>query len=110
MHALRYLAKLHCAARPWMHFRVLVNCETEIEIRSAQRDLLFTVAEVYIEHPLLVVVPLLYVDHMLYGGALQTQRVGSAVQHHQHLITRTVHFVIAPSLLELVGLYDGGGG
>jgi len=68
------------------------------------------VAEVHIEHPLLLVVLLLYGDHMLYGGALQPQRVGSAVQYHHHLITRTEQLVPVLSLLEQVGLYDGGGG
>jgi len=68
-----------------------------------------TAAEVYIENPLLLVVLLLYVDHMLYGGALQPQRVGSAVQYNHHHITRTEHLVPLLSLYEHVGWNDVGG-
>jgi len=50
--------------------------------------------------PLLLVVLLLYGDHMLYGEALHPQRVCTAVQYHHHLITLTEHLVLVPSLLE----------
>jgi len=88
------------------------DSEAETNLRSTQCDLGFTgpaSSERHIEHPLLLVVSLLYGDHMLYGGALQPQRVRSAVQYHHHLITLTENHVIALSLIEQVGLYDGGG-
>jgi len=85
------------------------DCEAE-KPPSHKRDLMFTPVEVYIEHPLLLVVLLLYGDLMLYGGALQPQRVGSAVQYRHHLITRTEQLVQAVMLVEQVSLYDGGGG
>ena len=45
------------------------DCEAE-KPSSHKRDLMFTPVEVYIEHPLLLVVLLMYGDNMLYGGAL----------------------------------------
>jgi len=75
-----------------------------------QLNFVITTTELYVEHPVVLNLRLLNGDEIINGGALQPQRVGSAVQYHHHLITRTEHLVPVVSLLEQVGLYDGGGG
>jgi len=69
-----------------------------------------TSPKVHVEHPLLlrVVVLLLHTDGVIHSGALQPQRMGTAVQRHHHLITSSERLV--SSLLEQVRLDDGGGG
>ena len=77
-----------------------------------QRHFKITIIKVHVEHPLLlrVVVLLQYTDGVIHRGALQPQRVGTAVQSHHHLITSSEHLVTQSSLLEQVRLDDGGGG
>jgi len=102
----------HHVSTKWRDTSANARKVTVVYLLLRQLDLKITRPKVHVEHPLplRVVVLLQYTDGMIHSGALQPQRVGTAVQRHHHLMTTSEHLVTHSSLLQQVRLDDGGGG